>query len=657
MVHNPPEDTLAPPDAPPTSSPASTNDPTASTAPPPPSASTGAGEGVAAVEEASEDAVKATEGDVHPPNVPGGAEGEAVGPPSDARRDEAAATAHGATEPAPPATDVAPHPAPSSPEDLARQLASFTVPSSPPPPPPPASSSTTGPPLPSRPSAPAPPCSGAAPAVASPEKKDDEEEQEEEWPLKEILWPPLPPTPEAAEAGATSGFEVDPRLRVKIVCQNRNGPCSLIALCNILILRSDLVIAPGRESVSYSYLSTLLADYFLRVTQSTPSSSGSNLSLEAALSILPQTRYGLTLNPRFDSIDGFSPPSSTTSSSSSSPAAAATSQGELSLFALARVPLLHGWLADPSLPASQHSALLACGDYDTALEWVVEGSEIAGVGGLEWGEGGAEGDMGVEEVEREVERRSKWGEEERKKVERAALLHRFLTTSSTQLTYAGLFALSSSPLLPPSGLAALFRNSHLSVLYRRPSLPQPSSSSPSAAAAALSTPELFTLVTDAGLVDQPGVVWESLGDTDGEASEFWGPGLGRAEVRDREGERRRRAEERRREEERLVAERGAGGAGMEGERGGADLALAQQLQAEEDAYERDLAYHQQQQQEQQRRDEEHQRRGGMRGDEAGRQQAALRAEEERRRTGGGGRGQKKGSSKASKGEKEKCVVM
>jgi hypothetical protein len=100
------------------------------------------------------------------------------------------------------ATSTAP-PSSSSPtpEDLARQLASFVVPST-----------STAPPVVSAP-VPAP-----VPAV----------EQEEEWPLKEICWPPLPPTPD--QSGAAH-FEVDPRLRVKVICQNRNGPCSLIALC------------------------------------------------------------------------------------------------------------------------------------------------------------------------------------------------------------------------------------------------------------------------------------------------------------------------------------------------------------------------------------------------------------------------------------------
>ncbi|BGO89920.1 hypothetical protein JCM10020v2_001554 [Rhodotorula toruloides] len=467
-----------------------------------------------------------------------------------------------------------------------------------------------------------------------PAEPQTQEEPEEEWLLKSILWPPLPPPPSAAGQDGREvvreEFETDDNLRVKVICQNANGPCSLIALCNILILRNDLHIA-GRTSVTYSHLSNLLADYFLRVTSSpssNPSSPSTELSLTAALSILPQTRYGLNLNPRFDRIDGFS-----TSTSSS-----ASGKGELALFALADIPLLHGWLADPSDPET-YDVLVGsegCRDYDTAMEWVVEGSEVAG---------GAEKlqlreeEMSEEEMVKEVERRSGWSEEQEKKVRRAHLINTFLFATSTQLSYPGLSALCQSPsLLPPSGLAALFRNSHLSVLYRRPSVPS-TPSSPT-----FEGPELFTLVTDAAFASEEGIVWESLGDTNGEASEFYDAALRRSSVRGGDwvggG-----ARGQRREREPVVQH--------EGVENPADIALAQQLQAEEDAYERHLV-------EQQRHEDRH------------RQQQEPAAPPPRRderveaqgRTSGAGAGAAKASKRLSKmaggggkGEKEKCVVM
>ncbi|GAA6040695.1 hypothetical protein JCM8097_000879 [Rhodosporidiobolus ruineniae] len=559
------------------------------------------------------------------------------------RTDETAALPSGAQTP--PATTTAAPADPDTAASLAKQLASFAVSPSP------------------ADSASQPAQANSAPASVPPVEEEAEPE-EEEWPLKEILWPPLPPTPSSPDASGgparqdDGGFEVDPRLRVKIVMQNKNGPCSLIALCNVLILRNDLQLAPGRETVTYSYLASLLGDYFLRVSTSPSSTSAPtslpeqleqepNLSLEAALEILPSTRYGLTLNPRFDRIDGFTHPSGSTSGKEA---------GELALFALARVPLLHGWLVSPSqsssLPSSSASspaedaaldewAVLGppgAGDYDTALTWLVEGREIAGPLGFE-----LDG-VGEEELGREVERRVGWTEEEQAMVRRAATIDRFLSSTSTQLTYPGLFALTQSPLLPPSGLAALFRNSHLSVLYRRPSVP---SSTP------VSSPELFTLVTDSTFAHEPAVVWESLGDVDGSASEFWDarlrrvrargdwvanagpPGAGERDERERESARRER------EEGRELAE--ASG----------DLALAQHLQAEEDALSRDLAAHE----DAQRFEAEHARRSAVaaaatpsRLSTQRDQQDALHREEARR-------GKKGAKGGGKKGEKEKCVVM
>ena len=134
----------------------------------------------------------------------------------------------------------------------------------------------------------------------------------------------------------------------------------MIALCNVLLLRGDLTITPAdRPAVSYSYLSSLLADYLL----SRPQDESNSLDLSAALSILPRTRYGLDVNVRFAAIDSFA-------------AGSSAAGGELALFKLCGVKLVHGWLPDPSDPET-YSAVIRCGDYDKALDKVVEGDELA----------------------------------------------------------------------------------------------------------------------------------------------------------------------------------------------------------------------------------------------------------------------------------------
>jgi hypothetical protein len=78
----------------------------------------------------------------------------------------------------------------------------------------------------------------------------------------------------------------------------------------------------------------------------------------------------------------------------------------------------------------------------------------------------------------------------------------FLDNTQSQLTYHGLFNLVS--LIEPGSLVALFRNSHLSVLYK--SEGEESS--------------LYTLVTDFVFIGEPSVVWERVEDVDGKSSSF-----------------------------------------------------------------------------------------------------------------------------------------
>ncbi|SCV73867.1 BQ2448_6297 [Microbotryum intermedium] len=318
----------------------------------------------------------------------------------------------------------------------------------------------------------------AAP-VATSQPHRAPKEQEEQWLLKTIIWPPLPPTPSQSFAKTLTARA--PSLH-----------------CNVLLLRHSITLPSSLDRVSYSDLSSILADHLLTRSNTERFSA----SVTSALSTLPSTRYGLDLNPRFGSIDGFTP----------SPAVA--------LFKAFDIPLLHGWCVDPDERSGETwNVVVENGeDYDSVVEKIVRGRELSG-GQLE-GEGRAQND---DEVVRVVERSSKWSAEEAKAVREAHILHSFLSSTSTQLTYHGLMLLSSS--LSTSSLSTLFRNSHVSVLYRRPEAPTSQNSS------AFPLPRLFTLVTDSAFVHEPEIVWESLEDVDGSASEFYDGHLRKSHVR------------------------------------------------------------------------------------------------------------------------------
>lgn len=366
--------------------------------------------------------------------------------------------------------------------------------------------------------APAPHSSGSpgpaiAPQAPLPPSNSDLANEEKQWNTKEIYW-----------KGRSQ----------RIIVQNENGPCSLIALCNVLLLRGTVQITPeDRPAVSYSYLSSMLGEHLIDAISTNP---GGALDLEAALSILPQTQYGLDVNVKFSAIDAFAtesekvdvPPvqESVAGASASSSSAAMlqapsksnknAQRGELALFKLCNVPLVHGWLADQADAETWAAIVDRAGDYDKALDRVVAGDEIA-----KSAEGDASFDIRAAQVMDTIT------PDQRVIVQDALVIRRFLEATATQLTYPGLYALSTS--LERGVLYALFRNSHLSVLYRptEEELLQAASTSDMH-----SQPQLYQLVTDSTLENEDSIVWESVEDIDGSASRFFDGKFRHARVQD-----------------------------------------------------------------------------------------------------------------------------
>ncbi|KAL4402642.1 K48-linked deubiquitinase [Malassezia pachydermatis] len=256
-----------------------------------------------------------------------------------------------------------------------------------------------------------------------------------QWALKDIVW---------------RGTET------KIIMQNENGPCSLIALCNLLLLEKQLHITPpDRPAVSYAYLSDLLTDYIMECSNGALDPS----ALSLVLSTLPKMLKGFQVDVFFDAPDKFGSDTG------------AASSGELTLFRVARVPLLHGWIADPT-DSSTYAALTQVGSYNNATMLLSQNMAGMNTGSL------------------------------------PQLVRTFLEQYKTQLTPAGVVALKR--ILAPGQLAVLFRNSHLSVLYHR-----------RADEGSMSTPSLFTLVSDSIFLMEDKIVWESLEDTTGQETRYF----------------------------------------------------------------------------------------------------------------------------------------
>ena len=195
----------------------------------------------------------------------------------------------------------------------------------------------------------------------------------------------------------------------------------------------------------------------------------------------------------------------------------------LELFSHANIPLVHGWLVDPSSP--EYEAVQRAVDYDSSVNVVAEVDHLTqGRLVVDEYEAGGSSNSACSSSSHTGKQNDVWTAEERMKVEdgtsfsllvfcsthsprlEAISIRQFLNATQSQLTYHGLFHLAS--VISPNTLSALFRGSHLSVLYKSP----PTERNPN--------PTLYTLVTDQSFLHESSVVWEKFGDVDGQGAEF-----------------------------------------------------------------------------------------------------------------------------------------
>jgi len=341
------------------------------------------------------------------------------------------------------------------------------------------------------------------------------------------------------------------------------------------------------------------------------------VDLSAALTMMPLTQKGMDLNPLFTSHGAFRP---------------AGDAGALKLFEQARIELVHGWLVDPNSP--EYRVVSATEDYDNSVNLIVAADDLTR-GQLVTGDrtesaahGPSENGEGPSNSSTQQFVSLSPGDQQR--VEDAIAVRNFLDNTSSQLTYHGLFTLVSA--LPPGSLVALFRNSHLAVLHKRPRQPPSQSTDAtgeeSEGQGSSSTPEsavgeedssLYSLVTDSVFLHESSVVWERLEDVDGGLtsfvdSEFFESSPAGGDFAGHTAESALRAMEEAEAAEKAVIDP-------------ADQELARQLQAEEDARGQEL-YDQRQQQLREQRSRQRQQRD-QRQSASSREEPAGRGDSER----------------------------
>jgi hypothetical protein len=147
------------------------------------------------------------------------------------------------------------------------------------------------------------------------------------------------------------------------------------------------------------------------------------------------------------------------------------------VFDLCRVRMLHGWICDQQDVTA--AAVIGRCTYDELIEKVIDCNAL-----LPDDEAAAGAPAAAAPSEGERERLLREG----------LIAQEFLNSTASQLTYLGLVELHNE--MGDNELAALFRNNHFSVLYKREG-------------------ELFVLVTDLGYLHEA-AVWERLDALDGD---------------------------------------------------------------------------------------------------------------------------------------------
>jgi hypothetical protein len=89
---------------------------------------------------------------------------------------------------------------------------------------------------------------------------------------------------------------------VPILAQNANGPCPLLAIANVLLLRGAIDIHPDRPQISYDELVELVGDFLVRSNMLGEGAEGEAdlaQNLTDCMGMFPKLSRGLDVNVRF----------------------------------------------------------------------------------------------------------------------------------------------------------------------------------------------------------------------------------------------------------------------------------------------------------------------------------------------------------------------
>jgi len=197
-----------------------------------------------------------------------------------------------------------------------------------------------------------------------------------------------------------------------IISQSSNGPCPLLAIVNVLLLRGKLSLPEGCQVISAEQLLEYLADLLISLSPNNQNSLPDfQHNMNDAIAILPKLQTGLDVNVKFTGVTDFE------------------YTPECIIFDLLNIPLYHGWLVDPQLEETMMAVNSL--SYNQLVESIITNRSS----------------------------------DDSAKVSASLVAQQFLEESASQLTYHGLCELNS--VMKEGQLAVFFRNNHFSTMYKQ----------------------------------------------------------------------------------------------------------------------------------------------------------------------------------------------
>ncbi|KAG6550269.1 hypothetical protein Mapa_008229 [Marchantia paleacea] len=143
---------------------------------------------------------------------------------------------------------------------------------------------------------------------------------------------------------------------VPIILQNDNGPCPLLAVSNVLLLRNNVTLNLDMSEISQRELMSLVAEWLLDANSNVQNKDDEYVknqqqNIEDAIQLLPRLATGIDVNVRFRHIHDFE------------------FTRECAIFDLFHVGLVHGWLCDPQDEVT--STIIGANSYNTLVEKLV----------------------------------------------------------------------------------------------------------------------------------------------------------------------------------------------------------------------------------------------------------------------------------------------